>query len=53
MAQKFSDKKIVQYDEILNYEDDLKYSFSDSKVNLKELIDFLGKTISSNDKHLC
>jgi hypothetical protein len=32
---------VVKIDDILDYQDDLRYNFSDEKVSLNELSDFL------------
>ncbi len=53
IAEKFADKKVVQIDDILDYEDELRYNFSDEKVTLNELSDFLWKTISSKKSVVC
>ena len=50
IANKFAENKIVQYQEILDYEDNLKYNFSDEKVNLEEISSFLWNIISNNKK---
>jgi len=54
IAKKFSGKAIVKYEEILDYEDNLKYSFSgEEHVTLNELSDFLWKCISSKKEMIC
>ena len=52
IAKQFVWKKVVQYDEILDYEDNLKYNFSDEKVSLEEVSSFLWNIISDN-KNVC
>ena len=49
MATNFINKKVVKYEEILDYEDNLKYSCWNEKVNFKELSDFLWDAISSKN----
>lgn len=44
---------VVKIDDILDYQDDLRYNFSDEKVSLNELSDFLWKTISSKKSTVC
>jgi len=41
IAKQFVWKKVVQYDEILDLEDNMKYNFSDEKVSFEELSSFL------------
>lgn len=53
VAKKFAGQDVVKMDDILDYEENLKYNFSDEKVNLKELSDFLWKTISSKKVSAC
>ena len=53
IAKKFAGQKVVKMDDILDYQDDLKYSFSDDKVSLNEMSNFLWKTISSNKSVAC
>ncbi len=54
IAEKFSDRKVVKYEDILGYEDNLRYSFSENeKVSLQELSNFLWKTISSKKDIVC
>ena len=53
LAKKFADKKIVKYEDILSYEDSLKYNFNDEKVTLEELNDFLWESISSKNNFAC
>ena len=52
IAVKFAEKNIVKYEEILDYEDNLKYNFSDEKVSLEEVSSFLWNIISNN-KEVC
>lgn len=54
IAKKFSWKKVVKYEEILDYEDSLRYNFSEEKpVSFEELSHFLEKTISSKENIVC
>ena len=50
IAKQFDWKKIVKYEDILDYEDNLKYNFSDEKVSLEEVSLFLWNIISDNKK---
>jgi len=50
IADKFSWNKIIKYEDILDYEDNLKYNFSDEKVSLGEVSSFLWNIISDNKK---
>jgi hypothetical protein len=52
-AEVFKWKKNIKINDILDYEDTLKYNFSDEKVNLKEISDFLWHTIKSKKETLC
>ncbi len=50
IAKEFIWKKIVKYEDILDYEDNLKYHFSEEKVSLEEVSSFLWNIISDNKK---
>ena len=39
ISKKFKGKTVIQYEDILDYEEGLKYSFTDEKVRLEELSD--------------
>lgn len=47
LAKKFSGKKVIKYQDILDYDDNLKYNFNDEKVTMEELSEFLWKVVSS------
>jgi len=49
IAKRFVWVKVVKYEDILEYEDNLKYSFSDEKVSLNELSSFLWNVISDKE----
>lgn len=54
IAKKFSGRKVVSIDEIFDYENGFKYTFSEEeKVSLNELSEFLWKVISSKKNTLC
>ena len=53
IAKRFMWQKVVKIDDILDYQDELKYSFSDEKVSFEELSDFLWKSIESKKSIIC
>ena len=53
IAERFMWQKVVKIDDILDYQDELKYSFSDEKVSFEELSDFLWKSIESKKSIIC
>ena len=52
ISNKFIWMKVVSYEDILNAESDLHYSF-EKKVSLEEVSSFLWKHISSKKKNVC
>ena len=52
IAKKFSGVNVVKYEDILEYEDNLKYNFADEKVSFDELSSFLWNIISEK-KQVC
>ena len=52
IAKRFVWVDVVKYNDILEYEDNLKYSFSDENVSLDELSSFLWNIISDK-KTIC
>ena len=52
VAKKFDGVDVVKYDDILDFDDNLKYSFVDEKVSFEELSNFLEKVISDK-KSVC
>jgi len=52
IAKNFSWDKVVKYEDILDYEDNLKYNFSDEKVSFEEISSFLWNIISDK-KNIC
>ena len=52
IAERFMWQKVIKIDDIIDYQDELKYSFSDEKVSFNELSDFLWQSIKSK-KTVC
>jgi hypothetical protein len=53
IAQNFSNKKIITYYDLIEYDNNEKYNFSEEKVSLNELSNFLDKNISNNKTKIC
>ncbi len=53
IVENFKDKQVITYYDLVEYDNNEKYSFSDEEVSLEELSNFLDKNITSNDEKVC